>query len=151
MGVKKFLFAAGYIEDAKVSYDLSLKSENFYATVGIHPCRANEPYKTSKEPKEKALADYLAKIDDMLGNSEHKHKYVAIGECGLDYDRFEYANKEDQLLAFAPHFDLAEKYKLPMYLHSRATGDDFYNIVKENRHKFTTGVVHSFTGTIEEM
>jgi len=54
-------------------------------------------------------------------------------------------------LVFAPHFDLAEKHKLPMYLHSRNTGDDFYNIVKENRHKFSTGVVHSFTGTIEEM
>ena len=43
-GVKKYLFAAGYIEDAHVSYDLSLKSEHFYATVGIHPCRALEPY-----------------------------------------------------------------------------------------------------------
>ena len=38
-----------------------------------------------------------------------------------------------------------------MYLHSRSTGDDFYNIVKENRHKFSTGVVHRFTGSIEEM
>lgn len=44
-GVNKFLFAAGHIDDAKTSYDLSLKSEHFYATVGIHPCRALEPYK----------------------------------------------------------------------------------------------------------
>ena len=43
-GVKKFLFAAGYIEDAHMSYDLSLKSDNYYATIGIHPCRALEPY-----------------------------------------------------------------------------------------------------------
>ena len=45
-GVKKFLFAAGFIEDAKESYHLSLKSEDFYATVGIHPCRALEPFKS---------------------------------------------------------------------------------------------------------
>ena len=32
-----------------------------------------------------------------------------------------------------------------MYLHSRNTDNDFYTIVKENRQKFTTGVVHSFT------
>ena len=38
-----------------------------------------------------------------------------------------------------------------MYLHSRATGDEFNNIVKANRHRFPTGVVHSFTGTLEEM
>ena len=43
-GVKKFLFAAGYIEDANISYALSQKSDNFYATIGIHPCRALEPY-----------------------------------------------------------------------------------------------------------
>lgn len=43
-GVKKFLFAAGYIEDAQISLDLSLKSEHFYATIGIHPCRALSPY-----------------------------------------------------------------------------------------------------------
>lgn len=38
-----------------------------------------------------------------------------------------------------------------MYLHNRNTGDDFYNIVKENRHRFSTGVVHSFTGTADEV
>ena len=54
-------------------------------------------------------------------------------------------------MCFAPHFDLAEKHKLPMYLHCRSTGNDFYDIVKQNRHKFPTGVVHSFTGTIAEM
>ena len=44
-GVKKFLFASGYLHDAEESYKLSLKSENFYCTVGIHPCRATEPFK----------------------------------------------------------------------------------------------------------
>jgi len=38
-----------------------------------------------------------------------------------------------------------------MYLHSRATDGDFTRIVRENRHKFTTGVVHSFTGDEKEM
>jgi TatD DNase family protein len=36
-----------------------------------------------------------------------------------------------------------------MYLHNRNTGDDFYNLVRKNRDRFTTGVVHSFTGGIE--
>ena len=57
---------------------------------------------------------------------EHKDKIIAIGECGLDYDRFNYSSKEDQLKFYSPHFDLAEKTRLPMYLHSRNTGDDFY-------------------------
>jgi TatD DNase family protein len=60
---------------------------------------------------------------------EHKDKIIAIGECGLDYDRLNYSSKEDQLNFYLPHFDLAEKTKLPMYLHSRNTDDDFYSKV----------------------
>jgi TatD DNase family protein len=48
---------------------------------------------------------------------------------------------------FPYHFALAEKYQLPMYLHNRNTGSDFFDIVGKNREKFSTGVVHSFTGT----
>jgi TatD DNase family protein len=82
---------------------------------------------------------------------ECKSKIIAIGECGLDYDRFNYADKETQLAVFPPHFDLAEETGLPMYLHCRATEGDFMRIVRENRHRFNGGVVHSFTGTAEEL
>lgn len=91
----------------------------------------------------------MDEIDVMLANG--KDKFIAVGECGLDYDRLEYASKEAQLLAFEPHFDLAQKHNLPMYLHSRATGSEFSDIVKANRHKFSTGVVHSFTGDLKEL
>lgn len=76
---------------------------------------------------------------------------VAIGECGLDYDRFHFSTKEEQHLVFPLHFELAEKFGLPMYLHSRNCEQDFLKIVKENRKKFSTGVVHSFTGTKSEL
>ena len=38
-----------------------------------------------------------------------------------------------------------------MYLHSRATGTEFVDILRANRHRFPTGVVHSFTGDLAEM
>ena len=41
------------------------------------------------------LDQYIAKIDEMLGSMDQKQKFVAVGECGLDYDRFEYAGKEE--------------------------------------------------------
>lgn len=82
---------------------------------------------------------------------QHKDHIVAIGECGLDYDRFHYADKETQLKAFPIHFDWAEKFDLPMYLHSRNCKTDFLNIVKANRKRFKGGVVHSFTGDLEEL
>jgi Tat protein secretion system quality control protein TatD with DNase activity len=36
-------------------------------------------------------------MDDYYAQCSKKEKYIAIGECGLDYDRFEYADKETQL------------------------------------------------------
>lgn len=113
-GIKKFLFAAGYIHDALDSYNLSLKSEEFYCTVGVHPCRALEPFNDYKKDLEEAakkgidmnadlsreeiVARYINKIDELLLTTERRDKFIAIGECGLDYDRFEYADKETQLL-----------------------------------------------------
>jgi TatD DNase family protein len=55
------------------------------------------------------------------------------------------------MAVFPPHFELAERTGLPMYLHSRSTGGDFNRIIRENRHRFSGGVVHSFTGTAEEL
>ena len=78
-------------------------------------------------------------------------KCIAVGECGLDYDRFQFSDKESQLRAFPPHFDLAQATGLPMYLHSRNTNGEFGEIVRNNRSKFTTGVVHSFTGDLSEL
>lgn len=138
INVVKMLFASGCLEDTHHSYQLSLKSENFYTTIGVHPCRASEANQTGIE-----IEKYFKMIKELL--EKYKDKIIAIGECGLDYDRFHYSSKEDQLKFFEPHFDIAKESGLPMYLHSRNTGNDFYRIVKENRHKFSNGVVHSFT------
>ena len=96
------------------------------------------------------LEEYFVQIDQFIENAT-PGKIIAIGECGLDYDRYEFADKTCQLEAFEPHFRLTEKYNLPMYLHSRATGQEFNDIIRQNRQRFPTGVVHSFTGTLEEM
>lgn len=144
-GVTHFLFAAGSIEDADISYDLSNKYDNSYITCGVHPCRASEELKNNNGD----ISNIFSKVEEQI--NKYKDKLVAIGECGLDYDRLHYSVKEDQLKIFPPHFALAQKYNLPMYLHCRNTGDDFYNTVKENRHKFQKGIAHSFTGTQHEL
>jgi len=144
-GVEKLLMAGTYIEDSKRSYELSLLDSDYYCTAGIHPCRATQPI-----VEKKTYEEYFAELEKLIENA-NKEKLVAVGECGLDYDKFSYADKESQLKAFPPHFDIANKYKLPMYLHERNTGGDFCKMVKANRSKFTTGVVHSFTGPIDLM
>lgn len=41
MGCDKLLIVGGYLEDSEDSYELCKKSDDFYCTVGVHPCRAN--------------------------------------------------------------------------------------------------------------
>lgn len=76
---------------------------------------------------------------------------MAIGECGLDFDLVHYSNKADQRAVFPFHFDLAEKFELPMYFHSRNCETEFLSVVRENRKRFPTGVVHCFTGSQAEL
>lgn len=144
-GVEKLLFAGTHLKDGKKSYELSLKDPNYYCAAGIHPCRASQ-YIHDKMTFE----EYAAEIEKLIKEAK-EGKVIAVGECGLDYDRFKFASKEQQMKAFPIHFDLAHRYSLPMYLHERNTNGDFSNLVKDNRSKFSTGVVHSFTGSTELM
>lgn len=77
---------------------------------------------------------------------------VAFGEIGLDYDRLFLSPKEPQLKYFEAQLDLAIDIQLPLFLHSRAASEDFERIIGSRLTKLPKGgLVHSFTGTIEEM
>lgn len=78
---------------------------------------------------------------------------AAFGECGLDYDRLQRSSKQQQKLAFDLQLDLAEKLNLPLFLHSRAAAEDFEAAIRPRFEagRLKGGVVHSFTGSMEEM
>jgi len=76
---------------------------------------------------------------------------VAVGECGLDYDRLQFAPAAVQLAHFELHIDLAERHGLPLFLHDRNTGGAFGDVMRRHRHRVRGGVVHSFTGSPREL
>jgi TatD DNase family protein len=118
-----------------------------YATIGVHPCSA----KTFEEYPEGPEA-LLQAIKDLAREARDSGKATAFGEFGLDYDRLHYADKETQIRYFRKQLEVAVELQMPLFLHSRAAAEDFTAILKERLDELPKrGLVHSFTGTLEEM
>mmetsp|Transcript_3628 Transcript_3628/g.4698 ORF Transcript_3628/g.4698 Transcript_3628/m.4698 type:complete len:322 (+) Transcript_3628:1-966(+) len=145
VGVQKVIVTAGTRQDTIDALELVNKYPTLTTTIGVHPTRCNEMDSNPDEYLEDLLKFYREH------NTPDRRKIVAVGELGLDYDRLHFCKKEVQLRNFQLQFRLAEATGLPLFLHMRNCGSDFLRIVKAHRHTFREGVVHSFTGTAEEV
>ena len=74
---------------------------------------------------------------------------VAVGECGLDYNR-DFSPRAQQRRAFGWQLQLAADLKLPVFLHQRDAHDDFSAMLAEAAPSLCNMVVHCFTGTPAE-
>ena len=91
-------------------------------------------------------------LEALATTSKNAGYAVAFGEIGLDYDRLYLTEKEPQLKYFEAQLDLAVRVQLPLFLHSRAASEDFERLLAPRLALLPKkGLVHSFTGTIEEM
>lgn len=97
-----------------------------------------------KVEKENSLNIIKEIFEDELKNKNSK--LVAIGETGLDY-HFNYP-VELQKKYFIEQIRLANKYELPIIIHSRESQEDVYKILRENEVK-KTGMMHCYSGTPE--
>lgn len=79
----------------------------------------------------------------------YEKKLVAIGETGLDY-YYEHSPKKLQQTFFIRYLQLAIKCNLPIIIHCREAFQDFFEIIDQHFPKKKQGVLHCFTGTIED-
>ena len=121
------------LDSAMKVKEYSNEYSNMYYSVGIHPMEVEK--QTS-----------LGQIEHIF-EDEFKNKYsklIAIGETGLDY-HFDYPI-ELQKKYFLEQIKLANKYELPIIIHSRESQEDVYKILKENSVK-KAGIMHCYSGT----
>ncbi|KAF9785842.1 Mg-dependent DNase [Thelephora terrestris] len=153
-GVKSMIITGGSLHESKEALELA-RTYGFYATIGCHPTRSSQFDKFKGGP-----SAYLDALDALIEKHlRGKGRVVAVGECGLDYDRTHFADPETQRAHFRSQLGLAKKYHLPLFLHSRAAHADFVKILRDEGFGQdggkaaggNGGVVHSFTGTAEEV
>ncbi|MBP3634874.1 MAG: TatD family hydrolase [Bacilli bacterium] len=110
--------------------ELSKKYDNVYAAIGY----------------DHSVVDEITEEDIGLLEEQIKdNKVTAIGEIGLDYYWIK-DNKEKQKTLFRKMLNLAEKYNLPIIVHSRDAVQDVYDIVKEYN---VIGSIHCYSGSKE--
>ena len=134
-GVQRIILTGSNLKNSEKAINLTKKYPWYplFATVGIHPHDAKSFTDNTTNDLKKLLAD---------------PKVVAVGECGLDYNRM-FSPKEMQIKCFRTQLDLAIELGKPVFLHERDAVEDFYNILSEYKDKKIRGVVHCFTGNKE--
>jgi len=108
--------------------------QTIYATAGVHPHHARE-CDDATIPALRVLA--------------RQARVVALGECGLDFNR-NYSPHPDQEKWFAAQVELACELQKPLFLHSRDAKDPFTQVLKQFKN-LPPAVAHCFTGDRAEL
>ncbi|KZF25789.1 deoxyribonuclease tatD [Xylona heveae TC161] len=147
-GCEKMMVTGSDLKESEHAVQIAVENPGLcYATVGVHPCSAKQFDTHAGGP-----AALLSALEDLAIRAKASGHAVAFGEIGLDYDRLFLTPKEPQLKYFEAQLDLAVKVQLPLFLHSRAASEDFERLLGARLPELPKrGLVHSFTGTIEEM
>ncbi|UJR36162.1 hypothetical protein I4U23_028896 [Adineta vaga] len=141
-GLDKIIITAGTHHETVQALELCTNHENLYTTCGYHPTRCNE-FNDSNEN------EILHQMKELI--EKNSEKIVAIGEFGLDYERTQFCDIDQQKRYF--EFQLKHLIVLnkPLFLHNRAASKDLYDILYKYRDQITAGgVIHSFDGTLDE-
>ncbi|QTH70198.1 TatD family hydrolase [Pseudoalteromonas xiamenensis] len=98
-----------------------------HCTAGVHPHDA------------KSVSEHYL---DVLESLLKAPQCLAVGECGLDFNR-DFSPRPVQQQVLSEQLALAAKLDLPVYLHDRDASETLLAILKEHN---VRGVLHCFTG-----
>ena len=134
-GIDKFIFPA--IDSSHMNEMKNLKKkypQNIELMTGLHPVYVKENFKKELE---------------FVVNSLSDHKYVAIGEIGIDlyWDKTFLKYQQE---AFEFQIRLAISKDLPIVIHCREGFNEIFEILEAENCSKLRGVFHCFTGNFEQ-
>ena len=123
-GVTKLINAGYSLESSKYALEIAKRYDWIYTISGISP---NDIPEGMEE-----LQKQLEELVNFIENEKNTNKIVGIGEIGLDY----YWEKDDlkrntQKEAFIKQIEIANKFNLPIVIHTRDAVMDTLEILKK--------------------
>jgi TatD DNase family protein len=131
-GVARIIVTGTSVEESRRAADIA-DAHGLYATAGVHPHHAREC--------DEATIPALREV-------ARQPRIVALGECGLDFNR-NYSPHPSQEKWFVAQLELAAELGKPLFLHSRDAHPRFAEILRNLR--VGKAVAHCFTGAAAEL
>ncbi|XP_062186891.1 uncharacterized protein LOC133890517 [Phragmites australis] len=139
-GVDRIIVTGGSLKESREALEIAETDGRLFCTVGVHPTRCGE-FEESGDSE-----GHFQALLALSKEGIYKGKVVAVGECGLDYDRLHFCPADVHKKYFEKQFELAEAAKLPMFLHMRAADEDFCEIMPRNMYRQVLVVVAGCKG-----
>lgn len=134
--------AAGVQQQLLISSDLAETTQNIQycqhqtgllTTAGVHPHQAA------------AVTDgWLQQLTILL----QQPAVVAVGECGLDFNRM-FSPRDQQISVFSAQLSLAKQLQKAVYLHERDAFSEQIALLKQQQ--IDHGIAHCFTGDTAQL
>jgi TatD DNase family protein len=134
-GVRTIVVTGTSLQESRRAIEIVEAHPQLYATAGVHPHHARE-CDDATIPALRALAEHP--------------RVVALGECGLDFNR-NYSPHPDQEKWFEAQLDLACEIGKPLFLHSRDAHPRFAELLRARHAQLPPAVAHCFTGEKAEL
>lgn len=133
-GVSGMLLTGTNLHESQQALQLAKRYPRCWSTAGVHP------HDSSGWTQETASGIRQLAIQPEV---------VAIGECGLDFNR-NFSTPEEQERAFSAQLALAAELAMPVFLHCRDAHDRFLALLDPWLPRLPGAVLHCFTGTLRE-
>jgi TatD DNase family protein len=133
-GVIHILATGTSLHSSEQAVELAGQHPHVWATAGVHPHGAR---------------DYDRQAASQLAALWQHPRVVAVGECGLDYNRM-FSPRDAQRHAFEAQLAAAGATGKPLFLHCRDAFGDFHAMLRDAAAQGARGVVHCFTGAAAE-
>ncbi|PRY61670.1 Sec-independent protein translocase TatD [Vreelandella songnenensis] len=123
------------LSHAEQAIELARRFPGLYATAGVHPHDASA---------------WNAELAGKMAALHAQPEVVAVGECGLDFNR-NFSTPKEQEQAFEAQLGLAAESGLPLFLHERDAGSRMREMLAAWRDDISNAVIHCFTADRETL